>query len=77
MLKPFNIDKRPIREGLNHKVKISADLVERIKASDISKDIEEESDESASLYEGFHLEVYRQNIQMEHETYSVYRVLKP
>lgn len=77
MIKPFNIDKRSIREGLKHKVKISTDLVERIGSSDISKDIEEQYSEMVPLFEGFSLEVYRQNIQMEHETYSVFRVIKP
>lgn len=77
LMRGFNIDKRPIREGLNHKVKISTTLKERINASDISKAIEEESDESASLYEGFRLEVYEQNIHMGDESYSVYRVIKP
>lgn len=77
MIKPFNIDKRSIREGLKHKVEITTDLVERIGSSDISKDIEEQSSEIVPLSEGFSLEVYRQNIQMEHETYSVFRVIKP
>lgn len=77
LTKPFNIDVRFIRQGLNHKVKISTDLVKRIQASDISKDIEEESSELTPLFEGFNLEVYQQNIQMEHESYSVYRMVKP
>ncbi len=77
LVKPFNIDSRPIRQGLEHKVKISLDLVERINASDISKDIEEDSGEITSLFEGFKLEVYQQNIQMEHENYSVFRMIKP
>lgn len=77
LLKPFNIDKRPIREGLIHKVKISTDLVERIGSSDISKDIEEQSSEVVPLFEGFSLEVYKQSIRMEHETYTVFRVIKP
>lgn len=77
LVKPFNIDKRPIREGLNHNVKITTDLVERIGAADITDEIEEQSSETRPIFEGLSLEVYKQNIQMEHETYSVYRVLKP
>ncbi len=77
LMKSFNIDKRPIREGLNKKVEVGADLVQRINASDMSKEVAEESGETKPLFEGFRLEVYKQNIQIEDETYSVYRMIKP
>jgi len=77
LTKPFNIDARPIRQGLNHKVKISTNLVKRIQASDISEDIANNTNNITPLFEGFNLEVYQQNIQMEHESYSVYRMVKP
>jgi len=77
LMKPFNIDKRDIRQGLSHKVSISANLVERINVADITNELEDESGEALPSFDGFNLEVYQQHTQMEHETYSVYRVIKP
>ena len=77
LMKPFNIDKRDIRQGLNQKVNISAKLVERINIADITNELEDENGESVPSFDGFRLEVYQQDTQMEHETYSVYRVIKP
>jgi len=77
LVKPFNIDEDTVRKSLKHKVKINTELVERIDASDISEMIEDQSSELKPIFEGFRLEVYKQNIQMEHETYSVYRMIKP
>jgi len=77
LMKPFNIDKRDVRQGLNHKVTISADLVERINVADVTSDLEDVNGEAVPSFEGLNLEVYRQHTQMEHETYSMYRVIKP
>ena len=77
LVKPFNINERSVRKDLKHKVKVSTELVARINASDIAAEIEEESSELKPLFEGFRLEVYKQNIEMEHETYSVYRMIRP
>jgi len=77
LVKPFNIDKRDVRQGLNHKVSISANLVERINVADITNELEDESGEAVPSFDGFRLEVYQQHTQMEHETYSVYRVFRP
>jgi prepilin-type N-terminal cleavage/methylation domain-containing protein len=77
VMKPFRIDEREIRAGLNQKLSLSASLVERIDLSDITGELEGEFGESIPSIEGFRLEVYKQDLQMEHETYSVYRLVKP
>jgi len=77
LMKPFNIDERDIREGLNQKITLSASLVERIDMEDITNALADETGEEVPSFDGFRLEVYKQNMQMEHETYSVYRVIKP
>mgnify|MGYP000138330591 CR=1 FL=1 len=76
-MKPFNIDEREIRVGLNKKFTLSASLLERIDLADITGELEGEFGESIPSIEGFRLEVYKQDLQMEHETYSVYRLIKP
>lgn len=77
VMKPFNIGEREIRSGLNQKLTLSASLVERIDLADITGELEDERGESVPSFEGFRLEVYKQDLQMEHETYSVYRLVKP
>lgn len=77
LMKPFNISKRDIRKGLNQKVIISAELVERINVADVTQELEHESGEAVASFDGFRLEVYKQHMQMDHETYSVYRVIRP
>ena len=77
LMKPFNIDERSIRQGLNQNTKISMELAERLDAADISKGIEEESGAVMPVFEGLRLEVYKQYVEMDRETYSVYRVVKP
>ncbi len=75
--KAFNIDDREIRLGLNQKARIQSDLFQRISAADMMGAIEEESDEVRPVYEGLHLEVYQQKISMDHETYTLFRIIKP
>ncbi len=77
VMKPFNIDERDIRVGLDQKITLSASLIERINLSDITNELEDELGESIPSFEGFRLEVYKQDLQMEHETYSVYRLIRP
>ena len=76
LMKPFNIDEREIRVGLNQKLILSASLLERINLSDITSELEGEFGESIPSFDGFRLEVYKQDLKMEHETYSVYRLIK-
>jgi prepilin-type N-terminal cleavage/methylation domain-containing protein len=76
LMKPFSIDSDPIRKGLDKKAEISSALVARIDAGDMAKEIEEQSNLEIPVFEGLRLEIYAQKIQMEHESYLVYRVLK-
>lgn len=77
LMKPFNIDESSIRKTLNQKVQIDTELVERIDASDIAKEIEEQSNVEMPIFEGLRLETYQQKVQMEHDTYLIYRIIKP
>ena len=77
LMKPFSIDERDIRAGLNQKVTLSASLIQRIDMEDITNALADETGEEVPSFDGFRLEVYKQDMQMEHETYSVYRVIKP
>lgn len=76
LMKPFNIDDS-IRKSLDKKAEITTALFGRIDAADIIKEIEEQSDLEIPVFEGLRLEVYVQNVQMEHEGYLIYRVIKP
>lgn len=77
LMKSFNIDDNSIRNNLNKKAEITTALLTRIDASDIIKEIEEQSDLDIPVFEGLRLEVYVQKVQMEHEAYLIYRVRKP
>jgi len=77
VMKPFSINEREIRKGLNQKLTLSASLVERIELSDITGDLEDALGQSIPSFDGFRLEVYKQDLQMDHEIYSVYRLVKP
>jgi len=77
VMKDFKIDERVIRAGLNQKVTLNASLVERIDMEDITNALADETGEEVPSFDAFKLEVYKQDMQMEHETYSVYRVIKP
>lgn len=77
LMKPFNIDDDSIRKSLDKKAEITTALFGRIDAADIIKEIEEQSDLEIPVFEGLRLEVYAQNVQMEHEGYLIYRVIKP
>jgi Tfp pilus assembly protein PilE len=77
LMKPFNIDDDSIRKGLDKTAEMTTALFGRIDAADIIKEIEEQSDLEIPVFEGLRLEVYVQNVQMEHEGYLIYRVIKP
>jgi len=77
LTKGFNIDKREIRKGLNQKVIISANLIERIDMADIAGEIADETGETSPSIDGFRLEIYQQYTKIGDETYSVFRVIKP
>jgi len=77
VMKPFNIDERDIRKGLDQKITLSASLVQRIDMEDITNTLADDTGIEVPSFDGFRLEVYKQDMQMEHETYSVYRVIKP
>ena len=82
LTKGFNIDQREIRETLKAKATLSLDLVERINAADMMSAIEESAPEGEDeniqpIFEGFRLEVYEQVVKMEHESYRIYRIVKP
>jgi prepilin-type N-terminal cleavage/methylation domain-containing protein len=77
LMKPFNIDDDSIRKNLDKKAEITTALFGRIDAADIIKEIEEKSDLEIPVFEGLRLEVYAQNVKMEHEGYLIYRVIKP
>jgi len=77
LTKDFNIDKREVRKGLNQKVTISANLVERIDMADMASTLEDETGEIAPSFDGLRLEIYQQHSKIDNETYAVYRVIKP
>ena len=77
IMKGFKVDKREIRKGLDEKVSISATLIERIDMADMASEIAEETGAIIPSFDGLRLEVYKQDISLEKETYSVYRVIKP
>ncbi|HIC43750.1 MAG TPA: prepilin-type N-terminal cleavage/methylation domain-containing protein [Sulfurimonas sp.] len=77
IMKGFKVDKREIRKGLDKKVSISATLIERIDMADMASEIAEETGAIIPSFDGLRLEVYKQDISLEKETYSVYRVIKP
>lgn len=77
LMKDFKIDKAEVRKGLNQKVSISANLIERIDMADITGELADETGEIGPSVKGFRLEVYQQHIKIDQETYSVYRVIKP
>ncbi|MDF1881906.1 prepilin-type N-terminal cleavage/methylation domain-containing protein [Sulfurimonas sp. MAG313] len=76
LVKSFNIDNKEIRAGLNQKVVISADLIERINMADITKELGDDTGTVIPSFDGFRLEVYKQHTKMKHETYSLYRVIR-
>ncbi|MBE0499619.1 MAG: prepilin-type N-terminal cleavage/methylation domain-containing protein [Campylobacterales bacterium] len=77
LMKPFNINDDSIRKSLDKKAEITTALFGRIDASDIIKEMEKQSDRKIPVFEGLRLEVYAQNVQIEHEGYLIYRVIKP
>lgn len=77
LMKPFAIENNTIRKSLDIKAEFSSELVMRIDAGDITEEIEEQSDLEVPVFEGLRLEVYAQKVQMEHEGYLIYRLIKP
>lgn len=77
LTKDFKIDKRDVRKGLNQKVSISANLIERIDMADIASTLTDETGEVGPSFDGLRLEIYQQHTKIDKQTYSVYRVIKP
>lgn len=77
LMKSFNIDDDKIRKSLDKKAEVTTVLLSRIDAADIVKEIEKQSDLDIPVFEGLRLEVYAQKVQMEHEGYLIYRMIKP
>ncbi len=78
--KEFNIDERDIRNAFNVKTRISSEQFKRISASDMMKEIEDQAGEDEGInpiYDGLRLEVYQEHVDIQNETYSLYRILKP
>jgi len=76
LTKDFNIKERSIRTALNKKGKIETILIERINSASIKKQMKE-ADLDLPVSEAFRLEIYKQNIDIDGQSHSIYRVVKP
>lgn len=76
LMKAFNVDKRSIREGLKQKGLLSTTLVERIDSASIKKQMEA-LDLDIPVSDALRLEIYQQNIEVEGQVHSLYRIIKP
>jgi len=76
LMKSFNIKERNIRQLLNSKAVIRTTLVERIDSASIKKQMEA-TDIDLPVSDAFRLEIYEQHIELEGQTHSLYRLVKP
>ena len=76
VMKSFNINEREIRKGLNKKGQVSTTLIERIDSASIKKQMEE-ADLDLPISDALRLEIYQQHIEVDGQTHSLYRIIKP
>ena len=76
LMKPFSIQEREIRKNLDLKAGLRTELFSRIDASDMAKSVEEETQEIRPVLDALRLEVYQQSIDIDKQTYILYRVVK-
>ena len=76
IMKPFNIDKRPIRDALRKKIVVTTTLIERIDSASIKKQMED-MDFDLPVSDALRLEIYQQHIELNNQTHSLYRLVKP